>query len=496
MLGINSLLKYYPETVKITIAAGCEENTEKVKNSLHSPDDVDIKIIPEIYYRDSSLSFGEEEVKALSDKLLNNFSGTVWWIHNFQLGKNPLFTAAVLHIIRNYPQQKFILHIHDFPECARYDNLEAISIPLIGDPYPARPNIVYCLINSRDRDMLIAAGIPEKQVLLLNNPVESTEPVQKPSEQQRLKLRKDLFACFKQDFPRLSEDGKILFYPVRSIRRKNILEAGLIASASEAAVNLIVSLPGVSSQEKQYSDLCAESFSNGLIPGIFGTGLAKDDSIPSYEQMPGISDLIVSTSVQEGFGYLFINSVQWQIPLFARSLETMGGLEPLLRNHENCFYDRFDVPVDSRTVSVLKDLYLKKLESISVYLTDSRIAELKEIIESEFTADIADYAYLPVVEQLNCLKKAAGSADYRKALNELNKKTFSELYRLLDTADAGVIPDTNGFSPENHALTIKKAADILNSEFETSRTGDPAHVQKNLIDGFAGLDYMRLLYDY
>ena len=266
MLGINSLLKYYPEPVKITIAAGIEENTEKVKNGLHRPDDVNIKIIPEIYYRDSSLSFGEKEVKALSEKLLKNFSGTVWWIHNFQLGKNPLFTAAVLYTIRNYPHQKFILHIHDFPECARYDNLESISIPLIGDPYPVLPNVVYCLINSRDRDKLIAAGIPEKQVLLLNNPVESTEPVEKPSEQQRLKLRNDLFAYFRKDFPGLSEDGKILFYPVRSIRRKNILEAGLIASASEEAVNLIVSLPGVSSQERQYSDLCAESFSNGLIP--------------------------------------------------------------------------------------------------------------------------------------------------------------------------------------------------------------------------------------
>ncbi|MFW5828425.1 MAG: hypothetical protein ACOCU4_10045, partial [Alkalispirochaeta sp.] len=126
---------------------------------------------------------GAEEVAAgaealaerISKELSSRWGGdSVWWVHNYHLGKNPAFTRALIDIAHRHPDQKIVLHIHDFPECGRYSNLRYLRQSGVSEPYPNLPNLTYLTINSRDRDRLLNAGV--RNVHYMPNPVPTDPP--------------------------------------------------------------------------------------------------------------------------------------------------------------------------------------------------------------------------------------------------------------------------------------------------------------------------------
>ncbi len=103
-------------------------------------------------------------------EVFRKYEGFIWWVHNYNLGKNPVFTRLLTGYLESESSQKALLQIHDFPECARPDNYRFLT----GESftlYPLRKNLRYIAINSRDERYLKEAGIPADLVYLLYDPV-------------------------------------------------------------------------------------------------------------------------------------------------------------------------------------------------------------------------------------------------------------------------------------------------------------------------------------
>lgn len=493
-LGVQSIIEENRFS-KITLVSARVENVEevlsKIKKNLPKKyiDKLSYEIIPSIDYiekREEDLD--SNEIATLLKKKFGN-KGSIWWIHNFHLGKNALFTNA---IIENGSQgQKMILQIHDFPECSRYLNLEKLNKHTNGDNYPQSGNIRYVVINERDRRLMVESGINESTIYLLNNPVPKATLL---STSDSNKIKQAIYHRFKNDFPAAKEFGSILLYPVRTIRRKNILEAGLIANLSDKDVNLLVSLPGRSSTEKHYSDVTEECFREGLIPGYWGIGIEKEDEYVNYHNFWAASDLIISSSVQEGFGYLFLTALLQKKPLFARYLDITDGFRSIFENYPALFYKEVRIPLDKDLRDQLRKLYFNKTEEIENYIPSSIRPSLLNGIEDLLSHNYVCFSYLSLEMQKSFLERIVDNESLRRECKILNKNTISNFDKLLNsTVDSN--PDDKIDIMFGNSAFNKQLFNVIDSFNNDSFSNKNSRsIQLKLLEKFCDPKYIRLIY--
>ena len=401
------------------------------------PADLDCSCLiwPELDYLDPDALNGKPAVAdaraaagRLAKRLLQRFGGedTLWWIHNHHLGKNPVFTQALLEIAAGTSNQRMLLQIHDFPERGRFQNLRFLRSVLTTSPYPLSPGVRYAVINANDRGVLLSAGVPEERVALLENPL---APYQAAAG-DRLSMRRSLAASRASFSCRPS--APLLLYPIRAIRRKNVLEAALLTRLLGEANNLGVTLPGISKPERDYSDLVSRAYTDGHVHGLWNIGTLLPEMGLGFHDLIAAADMVLSTSVQEGFGYLFVNTLQWGLPLAARDLETLAGLKDLFEGYPAFFYDKLVCPLDESRRGRLCELYRRKLNRLSDLLPAGRLTALEAEFSSLFGGEDVDFSYLPPDLQGEVLatlgrKKALGR------LREANLQTIREIRGLFRT---------------------------------------------------------------
>ena len=362
-----SLQAFCRETAfqSITLVCGREGNTTPLNSYLNdlrtsfpeSRTTLSIRIVPELDYLTTEEDPAQPEA-GLRKTLLEQFGGeqTVWLVHNYHLGKNWQFTKVLLTLAEE-ENQKMIFQIHDFPECGRFANLKILKDHIEGSLYTLSDSVRYCVINKRDFDLLNRAGLPSDRLFLLENPLPEADTSEKDTSGKiSSRIKKNLIPYLPEK-GLFHENGKIWLYPVRSIRRKNVLEGGFITALMENPVNLVVTLPGISPQEKPYSDLSEKAFTEGLIPGFWGTGLLPEESGITYRDMIQGADCIFSSSVQEGFGYMYLNAIVWNKPLIARHLDIMGGFLPLFTHYPSHLYQTVKIPDNRELKKALKRDY-------------------------------------------------------------------------------------------------------------------------------------------
>lgn len=506
LLGAAALIRHYPDLQLLRLVCGREENIDTIRNKIEHEIDAsgligdslkfEICVEPEINYAEIHTLISSEATVHLAQKLIRKFGDSFWWIHNYQLGKNPLFTAAVTHIAETIPEQKLLLQIHDFPECARYDNLDRLYRAGVKNPYPVSNNTAFALINGRDTEVLKSAGISADRIFLLNNPVEHEGTCSSAvSAEKAAELKTRFFNYYRNSFPAVNPEAKLVFYPVRTIRRKNALEAGLLAAVSEQPVNLVLSLPGVSDQEQRYSDLCEQCFHEGLIPGIWGSGVDNNPAVPPYPEMLQLCDLILSSSVQEGFGYLFINSVQLGVPLVARNLDILDGIRGIFPTAHTSFYNSFSIPYSKAGAEELKKRYRIKLDNLASYISESALDDIRAKINNFGAEGIIDFSYIPVEQQADILKNVNESTDLGSEIHKLNETLMKTIYRQLNNGRYESDISTDDFSLKSHSNTLEGIISSLYSG-DGSSVIRKNTIQQKLLDSFAEPQYMRLLYDY
>jgi hypothetical protein len=504
-LALRILLPRLEEVEEITVVTGDRENAEAALPE-EARGKIRLAVHPEIgYLRGES----HTDARRIKTRVLEKYRGYLWWIHNYHLGKNPLFTQAVVETAEEDPNQRILLHIHDFPECSRYENLAYLKSLYPGVIYPLVPNVRYVCINRRDYSFLRRAGIPERMVRLLNNPLtEETPPTADGSVKTLLeKEAPDRFGGYLPGRP-------LLVYPVRSIRRKNVLETGLISRLIPGGVNVAVTLPGVSDQEAGYSRMVDQAFTEGTVHGVFGTG-ARDARIRiDLRDLIGACDAVLSTSVLEGFGYLFVNALQWGKRLAARRLDILEGMNDLFDPAYHRFYDTLEVPRSRKQQEETRRLYENYLGGLETYLGRELIETVLSDMKDRFTEDSLDFSYLSPDEQRGVLDTARDSG-YLASVRKLNSETTKVLETVCCSFDAGndsgpePVPLPEGFGPSDFTRAFREilvSFDGPGTAEHPANAGtgasDPADsipaaedVEGRMLESFASPPFLRLLFD-
>lgn len=239
----------------------------------------------------------------------------IWHIHNPTLGCHSLFTSCCQRLAEQ--NERLIYHMHDFAEDQRPANLKRLfEVERLFENrklYPYSQRMHYCVLTGRDRDLLIAAGLPSEQVSVVPNPI-SANPL---PVNDRL-------------------DSWVL-YPTRAIDRKNIGEFLLLSALAPAGTRFATTRgPGESRHQQHYAEWVR--FSNELeLPVDFA--IAETRSEFPLEHWIREATHLCTTSAHEGFGMAYLESIAWQRPLLGRSIPHVQSDLEVMHIHHPDLYD-------------------------------------------------------------------------------------------------------------------------------------------------------------
>lgn len=209
----------------------------------------------------------------------------IWHVHNHSLAKN----LEVPWVIARWAEEgrRLLLQPHDFSEDGRPVNYQKlVGCAAVAERlYPVGSTVLYGLLNSRDRGLLKGAGMPESQTVPLPNAVREFATDAEPID--------------------LSQFGaeRLILYPSRSIRRKNLGEILLHAAVTETGTRFGCTLaPDNPTALPIYDRWTAFAREKGL-PVEFNLGPRTGASL---ESMMAAASALITTSVAEGFGLAFL----------------------------------------------------------------------------------------------------------------------------------------------------------------------------------------------
>jgi glycosyltransferase involved in cell wall biosynthesis len=263
----------------------------------------------------------EERVREAAARTLGS-PPDIWHFHNSCLGKAPAVTGLIRRLAE--AGERLVLQVHDLAEDGRPANYQ--RLPDTGRIHPTGSNIRYAFINSRDHDRFIAAGLPPRHARLLLNP-QSLPPLPAPP-------------------PHAAESPQV-FYPVRGIRRKNLGEFLLLAALAPLGARFAIASPPANAAAREIHDHWQNFARRHPLPVDFAVvdrrspAAGLDSSFPSW--LAACTHL-ATTSVAEGFGYAFPDSLALRKPLIGRSIPYLDHARH--GSHHPGLYDHLIVPRD------------------------------------------------------------------------------------------------------------------------------------------------------
>jgi hypothetical protein len=499
----RALLAHRNDISEILLICGREENAAAVATAIGPS--ARFEVWPEVGYAETSESAqaARDRASSIRDRLQGELSADdVLWVHNYHIGKNAgltLATAELGQIWTGAQNPLLVLHLHDFPEDGRFGNLAYLRRTIGGVPYPLAAKVRYAVINTRDLAVLGSAGVPRTRLSYLPNPIAGDretrpEPIETHKQYDRLVMGLAAFA--REHGATFHPDGPIVLYPVRAIRRKNIIEIATIVRMMEGW-NLVVTLPGTSAQETAYSELVAYAFSDRRVHGCFGIGQNEHRYGFTFPELFGSADLIASSSVQEGFGLAFLNTLRARRPLFARKLATMGGLLPMFDDYPAFLYESFRIPLHSPSLSSMRGYlrmrYSERLDEIAQALPDE-VGLLEQRLTEMIDSQTIDFSFLPAQMQLTVLGDIRDDA-YGAEVRSINSDLFAGLQGVARAA----VPDVekrldSAFGFEQFAQRFDEMI-TGSGDSETAVNAEPEQTSpaSAIRTAFAGVDQARLL---
>jgi len=346
--NVRALLKLYPN-LKITLFGKLAEDYDNFIRP--KPEYLEYRNIEEFDPEEAVRSLGG---KSISEQQVHDYmwQGTniahilvdelsdmdVIIVENPGVGIHPAVTYA-FYLYTQYSfmakeKKRFIYRFHDFvqqrPE--NFRNVKKFHYSRFGAVpnwhsilYPAYPNIKYVVINRYDWWRLIEHGIEEKSIYYIPHSVdESIIPPDDRSEELRRKIIEK---------EGLDPSVRFIFYPVRCVRRKNVEEAifltkffNCLAEGKTSRDNcrlkgkfhLLVSVKPTEGDDARYAQQLIEFSRRYKLPVTIGL-----EDLISWEReydskdkgkikRYGIGDayriaeLVITTSVLEGFGFVYI----------------------------------------------------------------------------------------------------------------------------------------------------------------------------------------------
>ncbi len=477
---VNKLVDILKNNYQITIFASKEMGVEGI-NDYVSDDNVKIKDFPELkYIYPESTSFKnynklKEQIYFKLEKIYKN--ETIFWVHNYHLGKNPAFTSAFIEFIskKNIPT---ILQIHDFPECARWQNYKFLKNYIHHTLYPVDSNIFYAVINKMDYERLKKSGIPEKSLFYFPNSVSFDK--NRIKKAKKIEIRKKVINRLKE-LTNINYDESMFLYPTRTIRRKNILEAVLINRIYHKKSNLIVTLGANSKKERKYEKAVKNVFKNKRVRGVWAISKYFPDLFPKLMKS---ADLLISTSLLEGFGLLYLESKKNSQNFFTRKLDILKDFDEV---DSSSYYCNLMVYNENKKNLIKK--YYNKINDLPLDTKYKNI--LKNKIDEKINNDIIDFSYLDVETQKKiCLKENV------KNITQINPKINSKIDNLVDKFQRQGI-ETSFFSYDKYEkrinMIIKAVEKSSDLNYDNCRK---KNIDDRIMRSFLKVKYIRLLFDY
>jgi glycosyltransferase involved in cell wall biosynthesis len=253
-------------------------------------------------------------------------------IHNHSLGKNAALPTAVRELAA--AGRSMVLQLHDFAEDWRPTNFSLLRDrvgdgtvdSLTGSLYPNTANVHYALLNSRDAEFLVRAGVVPNRVHVVPNAVafEEDEP------------------C--DDWEPLTDDHRLFVYPTRAIRRKNIGEFILWSALATDPEDLFgVTLAPQNPVEREFYEPWVDFVGSTGLPVVFE--LMERARIP-FPDVLRRAESVVSTSVTEGFGLAFLEPWLLGTGLLGRNLPEITSEFGEAGVNLGVLYDELTVPVE------------------------------------------------------------------------------------------------------------------------------------------------------
>lgn len=433
---------------------------------------VNLREMPEVDYQMEPVA-NRQQFFAEATELANNILESlrleqhtkenpyVLHVHNANLGKNPRLTLALKLLADRMEEEDLpawiLYQMHDFAEDHRPTNWAALcncsgeyDRPLaIEMMYPTSARVRWVCINSTDREKLISIGLNPELISVLPNAVD-VETFSSPalmimsdSELEELQLTRRDFAgdlkkriceyARQRDFT-FDPDRRILLAPIKTLRRKNVIESLLLLTALNVDTNcyqLIVTLPAASEADVEYCRAIEDFVRRNHLPVVIGMGeelLASGNQrvIESGEVMRyGLIDLfylseaVVTTSIQEGFGYVFHEP--WlagkavlgrNIPSVTRDFISEGMQLDHLYDHllvsRSLLSDRWQEVVEAyqqKLTALLKAAGRQPVSDEELYNQINREKTYRLYNQTEPTENFIDWADLPWSLQLTLLQE-------------------------------------------------------------------------------------------
>jgi hypothetical protein len=368
---------------------------------------------------------------------------TVIHAHNATLGLNVSLPGALTWLAdRGYAT---LLQVHDFAEDFRAANFRRLAAAGraakaiakrddgtdTGDPfesdlppdvdtsycYPQCAHIHYAVLSQRDFGVLTDAGVPQQRLHLLRNPVCDPEE-SSPRETARKRL-KSLFDVNLTD--------QYVLYPVRSVRRKNIGEALFRSLFASRKTTFGITLPPDSPSFHPVYESWKHLVEVLDLPCRFEVG--REGGLRYFENIAA-ADLIVTTSLVEGFGMVYLETWLTDHVLAGRDLpEITSDFADL-----GLQYDRLSTglanPIDwigeREFGAMLREGYEKVLHAYGVIPnTDHQALEMR--IEQRLDEKWVDFGELHEPMQQLVVDHTARSHSAKTRLGELNESIETSL---------------------------------------------------------------------
>lgn len=393
-----------------------------------------IQVVPELCYgvsaRDGELLRAEVEAAELRHW---GQRADVLHFHNHALGKNFALPLAISAWAKQ--GRRLLLQIHDFAENGRPANYWKLLEELGGVEglgqclYPVASQVAYAVLTTSDAARLKQGGLSEGASLLPN-------PVSLPDESQP--IPRDAFYA-----------DRLIVYPTRAIRRKNIGEALLWAAwAAPGEQVILTAAPEQGPDVARHADW--RSFAEELgLPIEFEAQKRFGRSTADFLMT---ADVCLTTSVAEGFGMAF--------------------LEPWLAGSCLAGRDLPSVTADFRQAGVVLDGVYARMDVSAEGLSKSA---LLEDIEGNIRATCAAYGVPYEKEFLDAAFASVwrnGLVDFGR-LGEAHQRAV--IRAVWDGGEKQSLPDSSDRTETNRAIILQ--------EFSLSKYAERlAHIYKELTD--------------
>lgn len=379
----------------------------------------------------------------------------IWHFHNHSMGKNCALTRAVSVLAR--AGHRILLQIHDFAEDGRphlftglIENLGGGRIEALGPlMYPQAPHIHYATINGRDGRLLAEMGVPPERLHLIPNAVT---------------LDGGPRAAWEPN----PAGPRLVLYPVRAIRRKNLGEFLLWAALAGDDTRFAVTLAPKSPADRVAYERWVAFAKTHRLPAEFEVGTHND---MSFEERLGTAWVAASTSVAEGFGLTFLEPWLVNRPVTGRALPeitrdfTEAGVDL------SAMYDRLLVPLDWVGKAALREKTASAYRRIlATYGRTAKPEDEARAFSSAVSGARVDFGRLDEELQERVLARLQSSPGARDEI---------EPRALLDAATAAQAMDRNR-AVIQRAYSLERYGERLMAMYRAMANSAPGEVNDGL----------------